>query len=135
MNISEKRASAFLMIARLCMASLFFFAGAEKLFKYSDAVAFAGAFGVPWASILMPLAIVFELGCATALLTRRYCQWAALLLACWTFGLNLVFHQFWKSPDSIWQFMVDNFFHSFVMIGGLLYVVVFGAGHNRARTI
>jgi putative oxidoreductase len=115
------------------MASLFFFAGVEKLVKFSDATAFASSFGVPWSSVLMPLAIVFELGCATALLTRRYCQVAALLLAGWTFGLNLVFHQFWKVPDGIWQFMVDNFFHSFVMVGGLLYVVMFGAGDHRAR--
>jgi putative oxidoreductase len=133
MNIPEKYQSTILLTARLFMAALFFFAGGEKIVKYSDVVSFAGSYGVPWSAKLMPLAILFELGCASALLTRKYCQMAALLLACWTFALNLVFHQFWKVPDSIWQLMVDNFFHSFVMVGGLLYVFIFGAGHPRAR--
>jgi uncharacterized membrane protein YphA (DoxX/SURF4 family) len=46
----------------------------------------------------------------------------------WSSVAPLVFHQFWNVPDNIWQLMVDNFFHSFVMVGGLMYVVVFGAG-------
>ena len=75
----------------------------------------------------MPAAIALELGCAAMLLTSRYCRVAALILAVWTFVLNLVFHQFWNVPDNIWQLMVDNFFHSFVMVGGLMYVVVYGA--------
>jgi putative oxidoreductase len=114
------------------MALLFVFAGLEKVVKYSDASNFAASYGIPYASILMPVAIVLELGCASLLLTSHYCRHAAGVLAIWTFLLNFGFHQFWKVPDSIWQLMVDNFFHSFVMVGGLMYVVVFGAGVGRA---
>jgi putative oxidoreductase len=110
------------------MALLFVFSGLEKVVKYSDASAFAASYGIPFASTLMPLAILLELGCATMLLTTRYCRLGAAILAVWTFLLNFGFHQFWKVPDNIWQLMVDNFFHSFVMVGGLMYVVVFGAG-------
>ena len=110
------------------MATLFVFSGLEKIFKYPEVCAFAAASGVPLASALMPCAILLELGCAALLLTRRYCRIAALILAIWTFVLNLVFHQFWTVPEAIWQLMVDNFFHSFVMVGGLIYVFVFGAG-------
>jgi uncharacterized membrane protein YphA (DoxX/SURF4 family) len=110
------------------MATLFIFAGLEKVVKYHEASIFAASYGVPFASALMPLAITLELGCSALLLTSRYCRFAAGVLAIWTFLLNLLFHQFWKVPDSIWQLMVDNFFHSFVMVGGLMYVVVFGAG-------
>jgi putative oxidoreductase len=122
------RQSALLFASRALMASLFVFSGVEKIFKYGEVCAFASAAGVPLAATLMPLAIVLELGGSAMLLTRRYCRGAALILAFWTFGLNLVFHQFWKVPDGIWQLMVDNFFHSFVMVGGLIYVFVFGAG-------
>jgi putative oxidoreductase len=109
------------------MATLFVFAGLEKIFKYGEVTSFAASYGVPLSSTLMPAAIILELGCAALLLTARYCRAAALILAVWTFVLNLVFHQFWKVPDNIWQLMVDNFFHSFVMVGGLMYVAVFGA--------
>jgi putative oxidoreductase len=130
MIIPTKYNAWFLMLARMFMATLFVFAGAEKIFKYGDVTAFATSHGVPLSSTLMPAAIALELGCAAMLLTRRYCRVAALILAVWTFVLNLVFHQFWNVPDNIWQLMVDNFFHSFVMVGGLMYVVVFGAGNG-----
>jgi putative oxidoreductase len=126
--MSAKHTAALLWLSRALMASLFVFSGVEKLFKYSEVSAFAAAGGVPLAGTLMPAAILLELGCSAMLLTRRYCRAAALILALWTFMLNLMFHQFWKVPDAIWQLMVDNFFHSFVMVGGLLYVFVFGAG-------
>jgi putative oxidoreductase len=127
MNVPSRYANLFLLVARVFMATLFVFAGLEKIAKYADVTSFAGSYGVPFAATLMPAAIILELGCAVMLLTRRYCRTAALILAAWTFVLNLVFHQFWKVPDNIWQLMVDNFFHSFVMVGGLMYVAVFGA--------
>jgi putative oxidoreductase len=126
--VTAQRTAALLWLARALMATLFLFSGLEKIFKYSDAAAFAASGGVPLATVLMPAAILLELACGAMLLTHRYCRAAALILAIWTFVLNLIFHQFWKVPDAIWQLMVDNFFHSFVMVGGLLYVFVFGAG-------
>jgi putative oxidoreductase len=126
--MSARHTAAVLWLSRALMASLFLFSGIEKVFKYSEVSAFAAAGGVPLAGTLMPAAILLELGCGALLLTRRYCRGAALILALWSFVLNLIFHQFWKVPDAIWQLMVDNFFHSFVMVGGLLYVFVFGAG-------
>ena len=128
----SKREGRFLFVARCFMAVLFVFAGLEKIVKYGDVSNFAASYGIPYASALMPLAILLELGCASLLLTSRYCRHAAGILAIWTFLLNLGFHQFWKVPDNIWQLMVDNFFHSFVMVGGLMYVVIFGAGDRRA---
>ena len=122
----------FLFVARCFMALLFLFSGLEKIVKYADASNFAASYGIPLASTLMPLAILLELGCAALLLTSRYCRMSATILAVWTFLLNLGFHQFWKVPDNIWQLMVDNFFHSFVMVGGLMYVVIFGAGDRKA---
>jgi putative oxidoreductase len=131
-NGLSKREWRFLFVARCFMAVLFVFAGLEKIVKYSDVSNFAASYGIPYASTLMPLAILLELGCASLLLTSRYCRYAAGILAIWTFLLNFGFHQFWKVPNNIWQLMVDNFFHSFVMVGGLMYVVIFGAGDRRA---
>jgi uncharacterized membrane protein YphA (DoxX/SURF4 family) len=80
------------MLARVFMATLFAFAGVEKIVKYGDVTSFATSHGVPFSSTLMPAAIALELGCAAMLLTSRYCRVAALILAVWTFVLNLVFH-------------------------------------------
>jgi putative oxidoreductase len=131
--VPARHAGSFLLFARLLMASLFVFAGFEKVFNYSDASAFAAAAGIPFASTLMPAAIVLELACAAMLLSRRYCRLAAVILAVWTFVLNLGFHQFWNVHDGTWQLIVDSFFHSLVMVGGLMYVVIFGADELPGR--
>lgn len=89
---------------------------------------FAAAFKVPVPPLAIGLAIVVELTGAVALLVPRTCRPAAVVLAVWTFALNLWFHQFWAVPPAMWQSTVDSFFHHFVMVGGLMYVIVYGAG-------
>jgi putative oxidoreductase len=124
---------AFLLVARIGMASLACFGGLEKIFKYNDAVAFAASFSIPFPKWTMPLAIALELVCAVLLLTRRHCRLAAAILAVWTFVLGIWFHRFWAVPDSEWQMMIDSFFHHFVMVGGFIYVSVYGAGDHADK--
>ncbi len=119
---------SFLLLARIGMASLFVFSGLEKLTDPAGAAGFAAAFGIPVPQLAIPAAIVIELAGAAALLIPATCRYGAAVLALWAFGLNLWFHRFWAVPPDQWQMMIDNFFHHFVMVGGLLYVVVFGAG-------
>jgi putative oxidoreductase len=119
---------SFLLSARILMASLAVFGGLEKIFNYEAAVAFASSFGIPFPSQTMPLAILIELGCAGMLFSGRYCRFGAAVLAAWTFVLGVWFHRFWAVPAADWQMMIDSFFHHFVMVGGFLYVAVFGDG-------
>jgi putative oxidoreductase len=119
----------FLLTARLLMASLAVFGGLEKIFNYEGAVAFATPFGIPFPRQTMPLAIILELGCAAMLFSPRYCRLGAAILAVWTFVLGVWFHRFWAVPAAEWQMMIDSFFHHFVMVGGFMYVAVFGDGH------
>ena len=121
---------SFLLGARLLMASLAVFGGLEKIFKYEDAVGFATAFGIPFPRQTMPLAIILELGCAVMLFSPRHCRLGAAILAVWTFALGVWFHRFWAVPAAEWQMMIDSFFHHFVMVGGFMYVVVFGDGRQ-----
>jgi putative oxidoreductase len=124
--ISSRSAGLWLLGARILIASLFVFAGLEKIFKYQDAVAFAAGGGIPFAAYLLPFSILLELGAVVGLFTRRYCRLSAFVLAIWTFILNFMFHKFWSEPPATWQLIVDSFFHALVMTGGLIYVAVFG---------
>jgi putative oxidoreductase len=126
--IPPSLAGFFLLLARLLMASLAVFGGLEKILNYDGAVAFATPFGVPFPRQTMPLAIMLELGCAAMLFWPRYCRLGAAILAVWTFVLGVWFHRFWAVPDADWQMMIDSFFHHFVMVGGFIYVAVFGDG-------
>jgi putative oxidoreductase len=125
--VPEGARRTLLLIARIGMASLATFGGLQKIVMYSGAVGFASSFGIPAAHLLMPFAILLELGCAVGLLLPRYCRVAAAILAVWTFVLGVWFHRFWAVPHAEWQMMIDSFFHHFVMTGGFIYVAVFGA--------
>ena len=119
---------AWLLFARLCMASLFLWSGLEKVFDLHGAAGFAASKGIPFALQLMPLAVVFEVGAALMLITGWRARTAAIALSVWMLVLGPWFHQFWNVPPEMWQMMIDDFFHHFVMIGGMIYVSVFGPG-------
>ncbi len=124
---------AFLLSARILMASLAVFGGLEKIFNYDGAVAFATPFGIPFPRQTLPLAIMLEMGCAAMLFSHRYCRLGATILAVWTFVLGVWFHRFWAVSAAEWQMMIDSFFHHFVMVGGFMYVAVFGDGRSAER--
>jgi putative oxidoreductase len=125
------RQNAALFAARLCLASLFLFSGAEKLTGLHGAVAWASSQGVPFAAQLMPLAASFEIAAGLMLVAGWHARAAAAALAAWIFVLGPVFHQFWAVPPEQWQVSIDDFFHHEVMVGGMLYAAIFGPGDWR----
>ena len=117
-----------LLLARLCLASLFLWSGIEKAGDPSGAAAFAAQHGVPFARAAMPLAAIFELAAGAMLVIGWRTRLAAAALGAWILVLGPWFHQFWNAPPALWQLMIDDFFHHFVMLGGMIYVTVFGPG-------
>jgi putative oxidoreductase len=109
--------NAALFVARLGLASLFLFSGAEKLTSLHGAAEWAGSHGVPFASELMPVAALFEIAAGLMLVTGWRAREAAAALAGWIFVLGPVFHQFWSVPPEAWQVSIDDFFHHWVMFG------------------
>ena len=122
---------AALLMARIGLASLFLFSGCQKLTHLQGAAEWAASQGVPFASLLMPLAGRFEVASAVMLITGWHARRAAAALAVWIIVLGPLFHRFWDAPPQLWQVMVDDLFHHFVMFGGMIYVVVFGPGSWR----
>jgi putative oxidoreductase len=122
---------AALLIARVGLASLFLFSGGQKLTHLQGAAAWATSVGVPFASLLMPLAGLFEVGAGAMLVTGWRTRPAAAALAAWIIVLGPLFHRFWEASPQMWQITVDDLFHHFVMFGGMIYVVVFGPGNWR----
>ena len=122
---------AALFVARLCLASLFLWSGSQKFMNLQGAGQWAASQGVPFAVQLMPLAALFEVVAGLMLVTGWRAREAAAALATWIIVLGPLFHQFWNAPPQMWQVVVDDFFHHFVMFGGMVYVAVFGPGGWR----
>lgn len=130
LNLTARQEAA-LLVGRIGLASLFLFSGCQKLTHLHGAAQWAASQGVPFASLLMPLAGLFEVASAVMLITGWHARQAAAALAAWIIVLGPLFHRFWEAPPQLWQTEIDGLFHHFVMFGGMIYLAVFGPGSWR----
>ena len=74
-------------------------------------------------------AIALELGGGLMLVAGLYARWVALALFFYTFSLALIFHHYWTISDpAVARTDASSFFGHLSMMGGMLFVVAFGAG-------
>lgn len=110
------------------MAAIFILSGAGKIAAFSATVGYISSQGIPLATLAAILAIVVELGGGLMLLVGWKTRWAAAVIAVFTVFAAVIFHNFWAvAPDQVQNTMI-HFMKNFAMTGGLLYMVVFGAG-------
>ncbi len=110
--------AAIALIARIFMAYIFLVAGWGKITAYSATVGYMESMGVPGA--MLPLTILVEFGGGLALLFGFQARFAALGLAVFSLITAFLFHG--GAEDSI------NFMKNFAMTGGLLFLMLQGAG-------
>lgn len=117
------------LLARLLIAPLFIVFGFEKIAGYASSVGYMEAYGMP--GILLPLAIVVELGGGLAILLGVYARWAALALAGFCIFTALVFHTGWFGDGGQGQFI--NFMKNLAVAGGLVLLAAHGPGRNAIK--
>src|SRR6516164_4597429 len=116
-------------IGRLLIALIFIRAGINKLGFIAATAATLRNHGMPYADILVWGAIALELGGGLMLVAGLYARWAALALFFYTFCLALIFHPYWTVSDPVEaRTQASSFFGHLSMMGGMLFVVAFGAG-------
>jgi putative oxidoreductase len=117
-----------LALGRVLMALIFIRAGINKLGAIAATSAQMTTHGIPYADILVWGAVALELGGGLMLATGFYARWIALARFFYTLSLALIFHAYWAEPTAAARTDAAFFFGHLSMMGGMLYVVVFGAG-------
>ncbi len=117
-----------LLVGRLLLASLFLVAGWRMIGETSMFRSYMANYGVPAPGVLLPIAMVIQIGAGLMLACGIWTRWAALVLLCYTLLLMLIFHAFWTVDAKQFQSQLNLFLFHLVTIGGLLYVFVFGPG-------
>lgn len=107
--------------ARVLMSHIFILSGFSKIGGYAGTQAYMDHMGVP--GFLLPLVILTELGGGLALLLGFQARIVALLLAGFSIVSALIFHTNFAD-----QMQMINFMKNLAMAGGLLMVVLHGAG-------
>jgi len=115
-------------IGRILIALIFVRAGTNKLGAIAATSATMRSHGIPYPDLLVWGVVVLELGGGLMLMAGLYARWVALALFFYTLSLALIFHAYWTAPEATARTEAAFFFGHLSMMGGMLYVVAFGAG-------
>ena len=118
---NETVQAAAALIGRLLLAALFLLEGWSKLRGYGAATAYMERFSVP--GLLLPLAILVELGGGVLLAIGWQTRCAALALAIFSVVAALIFHLNFADRNQLLHFEKD-----LAIAGGLLVLFAFGPG-------
>lgn len=111
------------LLGRVLMCALFFISGVGKLQDPPGTIGYIASVGLPFPQLGYGIALVVELGIATALLVGYKPRAAALVMAAFCVAAAVFFHR-----DFADQNQMVHFLKNLTMAGGLLQIVAFGAG-------
>jgi putative oxidoreductase len=116
------------LVGRLLIAFIFLFAGFGKVTGFEGTVGYIASKGVPLPQLAAIGAIIVELGGSILLIAGWNARLAATALLVFAGLAALIFHNFWAvTPDQAQNQMI-HFMKNISMMGGLLFVVVYGSG-------
>ena len=111
------------LVARTFIAIIFIYSGLAKMIGFSGVSQQISSVGIPIAGLVAFFTIVFEIGGGASVLFGYKAPVGATLLVLFLIPATLVFHNPIADPTQITQFLKN-----LAIVGGLLLVVVYGAG-------
>ena len=129
--VVDKEKPWLLLAGRILMSAIFIIAGARKIPEFGTFSAYMVAYGVPLPMLLLPLAIVLEIGAGVMILTGVRAREASAALFAYTVLLTFIFHSFWRYSDAQFQSQLNLFLFHLSTLGGLAYLVACGTGRFR----
>lgn len=128
-TIPHVRARPFLpFVGRICLAAIFLVAGTMKLLNWDATAAYMQQHNLPMVNILLPLTATAELAGGVALLFGWLTRSASAGLIAFLIPATLVFHNFWAQSGMEAQNNMHHFLKNIAIMGGLMFIVAFGAG-------
>jgi putative oxidoreductase len=116
------------LAGRVLLALIFVISGWGKVTGFDGTAAFMASKGMPFPELLLPGAIAFELGGSLMLIAGWKARWGALALLLFMIPTTLIFHNFWAADAAEAQNQMIHFMKNVTIMGGMLYVMAFGAG-------
>ena len=128
-TIPHVRVRPFLpFVGRICLAAIFLVAGMMKFLNWDATAAYMEEHNLPLVHILLPIAAAAEVAGGLALLFGCLTKWASGGLIAFLIPTTLIFHNFWAQSGMEAQNNMHHFLKNIAIIGGLFYVMAFGAG-------
>ena len=116
------------LAGRILLALMFVISGWGKITNFSGTAGYMASMGMPFPELLLPGAIAIELGCGLRLMAGWKTRFAALAIFLFIIPSTLIFHNFWAADPAQAQNQMIHFMKNVTIMGGMLYVMAFGAG-------
>jgi len=126
------------LVGRILLALIFVISGFGKITGFEGTVGYIASKGLPLPQLGAVGATVVELVGGILLIIGWQTRWAATALFLYLIPTTLIFHPFWAVEAAQQQMQQINFMKNLAIMGGMLYVMAFGAGSlsidNRQRS-
>ena len=116
------------LVGRILIALIFVFAGFGKISGFEGTVGYIASKGMPLPQLAAIGAIIIELGGGIMLVLGWKTRLAAIALFLFTGLAALIFHNFWAAAPDQAQNQMTHFMKNMAIMGGLIFVMVHGAG-------
>ena len=116
------------LIGRALLALIFLGSGISKIMDWAGNLEYMRGQGIPFAPLLLALAVVVEIIGGLSVLTGTLARPGALLLFGYLAIVTVVMHDFWELSGPPRQVQMVNFLKNLSILGGLLLVAGMGPG-------
>jgi putative oxidoreductase len=122
-------------LGRLLLALIFVLGGISKLGAIAATSANMARHGIPYADDLVWGVVALELGGGIMLIVGLLARLVAAAFFFYTLALALLFHPYWTAADEAARTQHAFFYGHLAIMGGMLFVVAFGAGPYSIDTL
>ncbi len=127
-QIEEPLLSWLILVARLCLATVFVVSGVHKSVWYRKAVEEFRQAGIPAIGFSLPMTIALHILAPIGLITGMYVRTAALALAFFTFVATVKVHCFWRMEGRMRLERSRVALANLALVGGLILLAATGPG-------
>lgn len=124
------------LVARIFLAAIFMFEAYDSLVHFKKTKETMTIYGVTWKQDFLLAATIFLLILgALLLLIGYYANIGSILLLLYIVPVTLIVYSFWDDPKDIQHIQSVMFMKNFAIIGGLLLVLIHGAGKYSVKRL
>lgn len=120
--------SILLLLGRVSLSLSFFFLAYQKITHWDDTVNYLISWAVPETAMVLFVATLIEIFGAISLVLGIKVRYVAGLLALYLIPYTVLFHGYWYFVGTDVALHTILLLHNIALFGGLLYMVVGGAG-------
>lgn len=124
------------LVARTCLALIFIFEAYDSVVYFKKTLHTMKVYGITWHSeVLLIGTICFLILGAILVLTGYYANLGSLLLMCYIVPVTFIVYSFWDDPKEVRHIHAIMFMKNIAIIGGLLLLLVHGAGKYSIKRL